>query len=400
MMSNFNYRLNSSSNLKITTPSRLKKSRPRYFDSPTFTISRGDRFEMTIFEKFKYMSGYFKSLQPKPTKSAIRLNKDMRPFTPKEQKERSRIRFEFQEAKSIEVRKTKSILIKRKKNFKEFKLEEKFKKLFFRQQHPEVLKVFMTWFSLFTLYALPLIIKTSIHKKKIHKTRVAYLLKQFSILALFIGKILNNLQFIKKRRALKKIQTLEYYCLKWVKNKRTQRRKYLSNFFDTFLNSYCMKLVLSTWKSKIIFIQNTMKNAIRYKAKLYEKLLEMWREMENTMINTNISRSNTIRDSVKQVEIFQHFSLISNSKRLSYIKDKIKEIVKVYSLQMRNYNDGMRMMNTEVINSTWYGSTMVNWKRKKPEKPSILEQFNEDVFKDLIKIAMKDRKNMRTAHFH
>lgn len=60
----------------------------------------------------------------------------MRPFTPKEQKERNRIRFEFKEAKSIEVRKTKSILIKKKKCHNEFKLEEKFKKLFFRQQHP------------------------------------------------------------------------------------------------------------------------------------------------------------------------------------------------------------------------------------------------------------------------
>lgn len=142
-----------------------------------------------------------------------------------------------------------------------------------------------------------------------------------------------------------------------------------------------------------------MRDAIKYKIKLYDKLLEIWREHESTMINTNISRSNTIRDSVKQVEIFQHFSLISNSKRLSYIRDKIKEIVKIYSLQMRNYNDSMKMMNTEIINSTWYGSTMVKWKRKKPEKPNILEQFNEDVLKDMINKAMKDRRNMRVAHF-
>lgn len=54
--SNNDERLDSFKKLKAVTPSRMHRSKQRYFDSPTFTISRGDRFEMSIFEKFKCKS--------------------------------------------------------------------------------------------------------------------------------------------------------------------------------------------------------------------------------------------------------------------------------------------------------------------------------------------------------
>lgn len=45
--------------------------------------------------------------------------------------------------------------------------------------------------------------KKAIEKKKYRNYRIKYLLKHFSLLSLFIGKMLCNLQTIKRRLAMK-----------------------------------------------------------------------------------------------------------------------------------------------------------------------------------------------------
>lgn len=125
--------------IKNITPLRTNSPIQRFCDSPSFTISRTNRFQMSILEKFKCifyldMSSHFKSRKVITENSMIKSNKDMRPFTPEIRREKNKQLFSAREAKHEVIRVTKSTLIKMKKEIVEFKLEEKFKKLFFRQQ--------------------------------------------------------------------------------------------------------------------------------------------------------------------------------------------------------------------------------------------------------------------------
>lgn len=125
---------------------------------------------------------------------------------------------------------------------------------------------------------------------------------------------------------------------------------------------------------------------------MYDRLLEMWRDEENHMVNSTFTRKKTIRDSIMEVDALQHFSFLSKDKRLSYIKSKIKDIVKNYSLKIKNYKASLKMMNNDLINLSWYSSTLVKWKKLKPERPNIIELFTKSVFKELINQALSEKK--------
>lgn len=96
-------------------------------------------------------------------------------------------------------------------------------------------------------------------------------------------------------------------------------------------------------------------------------------------------------------ELTQHFSLISNTKRIFYIRMKIKEVIKFYSLRMQNYKSSLKMMSSGLITSNWYLAAMVKRKLSKPEKPNLLEVFTNDIMRELITQAMKDRQSMRLS---
>lgn len=177
----------------------------------------------------------------------------------------------------------------------------------------------------------------------------------------------------------------------------------LANFFDIILNNYCMKHIIISWKSKviikqIIYIQKQIRDIIPYKRKLYDQLLEMWRKEESIMIKSFITKKKKLAFILSNNEANQNFSLISNSKRLSYIREKIKEDVKFYCLRMHNYRASLKMMNTGLITSSWYSTAMVKWRKTRPESPDIIEMFTTEVFKELIRQSMKDRQSLRLSN--
>ncbi|OMJ85275.1 hypothetical protein SteCoe_13435 [Stentor coeruleus] len=357
---------------------------------------------MTIFEKFKHMSSYFKSRKPKVLNSVIDANKDMRPHTPEGRIEKTKKKIAARDAKHSAIIITKSSIIQMKKDIFQFKLQEKFKKLSFRQEKNRVSKNFIAWISTIVGLSMPLIIKQKIKSKKLKKKRASFLLKQFSILSLFIGKILHKLGYIKKRMAIKviynqRLNTLAIYCKNWIKKRRKMQLSILTSMLDIILNNYCNAYIFDAWKSRIIFIQKNIRKAIPFKIKIYEQLLEIWRKEESAMIKSNIVMNVSLGKKNNDFNLTQHFSLISNSKRLFYIRMKIKEIVKFYSLRMQNYKSSMKMMNTGLITSNWYLAAMVKWKKSKPEKPNLIEAFSSEVMRELINQAMKDRQSMRLS---
>ncbi|OMJ83801.1 hypothetical protein SteCoe_15210 [Stentor coeruleus] len=363
---------------------------------------------MSVLEKFKCifysdMSSYFKTRKTTTENSMIKNNKDMRPFTPESRREKNKQINSAREAKHEVIRVTKSSLIKMKKEIVEFKLEEKFKKLFFRQKKADVLKIYKAWTTIIGACSMPLIIKNSIKILKYRKKRTSCLLKQFSLSALFIGKILHRLQYIKKHMAIKKLKILENYCKDWISKKKHSQMIIITSFFDIILNNYCMNHIIISWKSKviikqIIFIQKKIREIIPYKRKLYDQLLEMWRNEEGIMIKSFISKKKKLSFILNNDQTQQNFSLISNSKRLSYIREKIKDAVKFYCLRMHNYRASLKMMSTGLITSSWYSTAMVTWRKPRPESPDLIELFTTEVFKDLIRQAMKDRQSLRLSN--
>lgn len=131
---------NSSINrIKIFSPLKVSTPNKRTHNGLSFANSQSDRFKMTIFEKFKRkfnidMSSYFKSRKPKALNSIIDANKNMRPHTPEGRIEKTKKQIATRDAKHSAIRITKSSMIQMKREIFQFKLQEKFKKLSFRQE--------------------------------------------------------------------------------------------------------------------------------------------------------------------------------------------------------------------------------------------------------------------------
>ncbi|OMJ93317.1 hypothetical protein SteCoe_3669 [Stentor coeruleus] len=404
-----NTKAESSKRIKTSTPSSMQSPKVRHFDSAYHPITRNDLFHMSIFDKFKANSSIDKVIHNNPSisdypvctkpgevkrsRSIVKMNKDMRAFIPKEVNEKSRIRSASRATNIAVARTAKNILVKMKKEAMEFKLEEKFRKFFFRHKHPEVSKLHKAWSFVILGCSISFLIKKAIEKKKYRKYRIKYLLRHFSLLSLFTGKMLRNLQKIKRRLAMKKLRSIGKYCHYWLIKRKKSHKKILSKFLDITLNSFCLKYIVLLWKSKLIFIQKAIREALPYKKIMYNRLLEMWRDEENHMVNSSFTRKKTIRDSIMEVDALQHFSFLSRDKRLSYIKKKIEDIIKNYSLKIKNYKASLKMMNNDLINISWYSSSLVKWRKLRPEKPNIIEFFTKGVLKELINQALNDKKN-------
>lgn len=111
-------------------------------NSPTFTISTTSRFESGLFEKFKSkihpdMSFYFKSRrQFTISKPSIRSNKNMKPHSPEEKFKKIRSESLKKQCRRLQSQIAKRQIITSKKEKIEKKLEEKYKKYFYRSQKP------------------------------------------------------------------------------------------------------------------------------------------------------------------------------------------------------------------------------------------------------------------------
>ena len=122
-----------------TTPQPIRYTRT---NSPTFTISTSSRFESGLFEKFKSiihpdMSFYFKSRrQFTISKPSIRSNKNMKPHSPEEKSKKIRSESAKKESRRLQSQIAKRQIVIRKKENIEKKLEEKYKKYFYRSQKP------------------------------------------------------------------------------------------------------------------------------------------------------------------------------------------------------------------------------------------------------------------------
>ncbi|OMJ70184.1 hypothetical protein SteCoe_31893 [Stentor coeruleus] len=409
-----NTKAESSKRIKFSFPSTTQSPTSRNFNSTYLSITNNDLFHKPIFDKFKVNSSLDKGIHNNPSffdtpmnskqgkvkhsRSIVKMNKDMRIYMPNEVNEQIRKRSASRATNIVVARTAKNILVRMKKETMEFKLEEKFRRFFFRHKHPvfsikEVSKMYKAWSFVILGCSISFIIKNSIEKKKYRKYRIKYLLRHFSLLLLFIGKMLLKLQVIKKRLAMKKIRSIVKYCYLWLIKRKKNHKKILSTFLDITLNRNCFKYIVLLWKSKIVFIQKNIKEALRNRKIMYRKLLEMWRDEEYHMANSSFSKKKTIRDSIMEIDALQNFSFLSKDKRLSYIKRRIKDIIKSYSLKIKNYKASLKMMSNDLINLSWYNSALVKWRKLKPEKPNIIELFTTNVFKELINQALDDKKN-------
>lgn len=142
----------STKRIKTSTPSSIQSPKNQHLISAYYPITRNDLFHMSIFDKFKVNSSldkgthnnpsfsdypvYTKPAVAKRSKSIVKMNKDMRAFMPKEANEKSRMRSASRATNIVVARTAKNILVKMKKEAMELRLEEKFRRFFFRHKHP------------------------------------------------------------------------------------------------------------------------------------------------------------------------------------------------------------------------------------------------------------------------
>jgi hypothetical protein len=129
-----------SDSVRIKTPVPRSSNSRKFNNSPGFKISQNSRFQLTTFEKFKckhnlVMSSQFHARKSKRDSKTIIKNKNMKQHSPSERIEKIRRNSEKNISRMVVNKIARFDISCRKKEEMEMKINEKFKKLFFRQKN-------------------------------------------------------------------------------------------------------------------------------------------------------------------------------------------------------------------------------------------------------------------------
>jgi hypothetical protein len=139
-----------------------------------------------------------------------------------------------------------------------------------------------------------------------------------------------------------------------------------------------------------------MKKAIPIRIDLYNKILSLWEIIEQKMFKKIISGELTKKDK-KKIEGLKKISIVPKVQKIEYVKNYIRDIIKVYSLRMKNYNASKKMFSGSTMSLSWYNIQSLKINEQRPVSPNILEEFTEDVLETLILKAMKKRSSSRLS---
>ena len=186
-------------------------------NTPTFQFSQLPRFDTQLdnsvkcnlhlgisafrFTKTKHLN------TSKNFKSAIQINKNMKPFSPIEKVENLRLSSMKFEARRSLNKLANSVIIHMKKKNSEHKYVEKIRKLSFRQKQSvfhiqEFPMIQKGWVLICICAGMNKIFKEKIKIRKIYKKKIKLLGKIFSLISRCIGKIIRRLKLFRNKTAI------------------------------------------------------------------------------------------------------------------------------------------------------------------------------------------------------
>jgi hypothetical protein len=145
------------------------------------------------------------------------------------------------------------------------------------------------------------------------------------------------------------------------------------------------------WKQKVsliqlLYIQRSLKAAIKRRKILHCKLLQLWEGFEPSMFaeiserrHKKIIKSFTKEESPES-STFNSISSVPTPIKLIYIKEKINSIIKTYILSINEFraNSDSNFSLSKVL-------------QVKPKSPEILKEFTKEIFYQLIQKSHNDR---------
>lgn len=142
---------------------------------------------------------------------------------------------------------------------------------------------------------------------------------------------------------------------------------------------------------RILKIQRWIRAQLKIKAFLYEDLLKMWAKKEFEIFKNIANKPDN------HYSQFFRISIIPESKKLQYIKNKIKEIMKNYILMKNEYLVNIEKFEYSLRCAIFQTENSIDFRPVKPKKPNIRKMFfKTEILRELIHLAMTERSQIRS----
>ena len=181
----------------------------------------------------------------------------------------------------------------------------------------------------------------------------------------------------------------------WAKQKAKINRRVIVDVLEDQISSSMLYKVIFKWKSSILHIQHTMKACLMYKLTLYESLCAKWNLAEVTALSRYTEKKNRRR----QTGVFRtnisgssdSMSTIPIEIKLFYIRNKIKEILKIYHSSFIKYKAEIQSIHTKNVQNQWsFDYTALPYPLP-PVKPLVSDVFTVEILTEIITSALKNR---------
>lgn len=181
--------------------------------------------------------------------------------------------------------------------------------------------------------------------------------------------------------------------------RRKKYKKAILLVIEKKFSSNHMTSMIMQWKSKMIFIQKMMKNALFFKLSLYESLLYRWNQAEYNLLEEPAEnkfrkrRTISMRSSKSKFQN-EGFSTIPIDIKMYLIRKTIREIMKQYFDHLREFKiEYNKIQKANKKNRLTLNKDLFQKYPSCPEKPDLYNSFTEDKFINLINTALQERSN-------
>ena len=139
-----------------------------------------------------------------------------------------------------------------------------------------------------------------------------------------------------------------------------------------------------------MIIQRWTRKVLKERKRLYEYLLSLWSKVE-TQIFKDFEKQNKKND----FEPSLCFT-VSDDVKVRIFRNKIKEIMKIYSISLKNYKTSQEIYKESLSNFIWSESSVVSIQPQAPQKPNLRVSFSDlETLTTLIKSSNKPKKSQR-----
>ncbi|OMJ88953.1 hypothetical protein SteCoe_8960 [Stentor coeruleus] len=373
---------------------------PKHNPSPSYEFQKSPRFCLDDKGPIANIFHRVTEKQKQEIVSRIEKNKELASISPAK---RAKLAQEKAYKKSVRADVTKLTqrqIYLEKKQKKQTILKDKFRKLNYRMNLPEVLDVRLSWIIISIGVGIGNTIRNLIKNRKKLRVRSLKLLLWLKQICRCIGKIVLLKKKYKYTRSVRKIKiNLIPIIHLWVNQRKKRYKKAILLVIEKKNSSNHLVSMIMQWKSKVIFIQKMMKNALFFKLSLYESLLYRWNQAEYNLLEepteNKFKKRRTISMRSSKTK-FQNegFSTIPIDIKMFLIRKTIREIMKQYFIDLHKFKiEYNKIKKANKINRLILNKDSFQEYPIRPEKPDIYNSFTEEKFINLINIALQERSN-------